>query len=217
MTGQRLVDFCNRTRGGGHDREILRLKERFDLDLSRPIRDYSRGMKQKLGLITAMMHRPPLLILDEPTTALDPLVRQTLYQELRASVANGQTVLFSSHTLSDVQEMCDRVAIIRDGRIIEDNSIARLQERALRRVEFRMSNDELQRLRFPADWVPTENRNGSVTGTWRGPVNGLLAWLASIPLQDVTIGAPDLEDLFSTYYGTRESALGDGRSEGKKC
>src|SRR6185295_10621074 len=99
MRGTALLAFCNRARGGSHDAEISRLLERFGLEATRRIRDYSAGMKQKLGLICALMHRPKLLILDEPTTALDPLVQETLYDELKAGARRGQTVLFSSHTL----------------------------------------------------------------------------------------------------------------------
>src|SRR6185503_10686350 len=106
MRGTTFLQFCNRARGGGSEAEIARLKDRFGLDARRRIRDYSRGMKQKLGLIQALMHRPRLFILDEPTTALDPLVRQTLYEELREAVGRGQTVLFSSHTLSEVELLC---------------------------------------------------------------------------------------------------------------
>jgi len=200
MSGRRLADYCNRSRGGGHDDEIERLRERLDLNLDRPIRDYSRGMKQKLGLITALLHRPKLLILDEPTTGLDPLVQQTLYDELRAAAGEGRTVLFSSHTLSEVEQLCDRVAIIRAGRIIEDSTIARLRERAIRRVELRMSNDELRRTTWPADWLAIESRDGTAVGAWKGTAQGLLAWLASVRMEDVTIGAPDLEDLFAAYY-----------------
>jgi ABC-2 type transport system ATP-binding protein len=136
MTGRRYVTWCDATRGGGGREEIARLARRLDLNLDRRIRNYSRGMKQKLGLIAALSHRPKLLILDEPTTALDPLVQQTLYDELRAVVAEGRTVLFSSHTLSEVEQLCDRVAIIRAGRIIADNSIADLQARAIRQWNY---------------------------------------------------------------------------------
>ncbi|MBI5763978.1 MAG: ABC transporter ATP-binding protein [Planctomycetes bacterium] len=200
MSGRRLLAFCNRARGGGCEAEIARLTMRFDLDINRVIRNYSRGMKQKLGLIAALMHRPRLLILDEPTTALDPLVQQTLYVELRAAAAEGRTVLFSSHTLAEVESLCDRVAIIRGGRIIEDSTIDALQRRAVRRVELRIANSEWHKRTTPTAWSGIESRDGSVIGTWKGEVRELLSWLAGLPVDDVVIGAPDLEDLFAAYY-----------------
>lgn len=200
MTGRRFADWCDAMRGGGAAGEIERLARRLDLNLDRRIRNYSRGMKQKLGLIAALAHRPKLLILDEPTSALDPLVQQTLYDELRAAAAEGRTVLFSSHTLSEVELLCDRVAIIRAGRIIEDSAVAKLRDRAVRRVELRIANSEWRKKSPPADWTAGESRDGVVTGSWKGPVPGLLSWLATLPLQDVSIGSPDLEDLFAAYY-----------------
>lgn len=201
MTGAAFLAFCNDMRGGGANTEIDRLRDRFDLHLGRRIREYSRGMKQKLGLIQALMHRPELLILDEPTSALDPLVQQTLYSELRDVSASGRTVLFSSHTLSEVEELCSRVAIIRSGILIEDSTIEALKERALRHVEFRTRDGQ------PRDSGPRPEgldqfawNNGTATATWHGDVQPLLAWLLRQDAVDVTISAPDLEDLFSTYY-----------------
>jgi ABC-2 type transport system ATP-binding protein len=167
-------------------------------------------MKQKLGLIAALAHRPKLLILDEPTSALDPLVQQALYDELRSASAEGRTVLFSSHTLSEVELLCDQVAIIRAGRIIEAGSIADLRARAVRRVELRMTNDELRKVSFPPDWIAGHQQDGTISGSWRGPIDGLVEWLASLKLQDVTIGAPDLEDLFAAYYREDAPAVGGG-------
>jgi len=204
MMGRALADFFNRARGGGAGLEIERLCERFDVNLDRRIRDYSRGMKQKMGLIAALMHRPAVLILDEPTTALDPLVQHVLYDELRAAAADGRTVLFSSHTLSEVELLCDRVAIIRAGRIIEDSEVSKLRQRAVRRVELRIANSEWRKQSPPDEWTAGESRDGAITGAWKGPVHGLLLWLSSLPLEDVTIGSPDLEDLFAAYYRENE-------------
>jgi ABC-2 type transport system ATP-binding protein len=165
MTGAKLLRFCDAIRGNGAAAEIRRLQRRFDLDLDRRIRDYSRGMKQKLGLIQALMHRPELLILDEPTTALDPLVQQTLYDELRSVAAEGRTVLFSSHTLSEVELLCDRVAIIRGGRIIEDSSISELRARAVRRVGLRLRNGGAEALALPAGaHVQASHDDGEAAG-----------------------------------------------------
>jgi ABC-2 type transport system ATP-binding protein len=200
MTGERYLAFHDATRGGGCGPEIARLRGLFDLDLSRRIRDYSRGMKQKLGLLQALMHKPELLILDEPTTGLDPLMQQALYGELRAAAAEGRTVLFSSHMLAEVEALCQRVAIIRGGRIIEDSTIDGLRSRAVRRVELWM-HEGAGEVRFPPSWSAVRGADGCFVGHWSGPVEELLRWLAPLPVRDVVLGAPDLEALFATYYG----------------
>jgi ABC-2 type transport system ATP-binding protein len=200
MRGRAFLQYCNDARGGGHEAEIARLRERFELDAERKIGEYSRGMKQKLGLIQAMLHRPEILILDEPTTALDPLVQQTLYEELREVSRAGRTVLFSSHTLSEVEQLCDRVAIIRAGRIIENNTIEALRTRALRRIEFRLKGGHLEQDKVPEGLTLQPGLNGFVSARWRGGVEGLLPWLIQIGIEDLSISPPSLEDLFTEYY-----------------
>jgi ABC-2 type transport system ATP-binding protein len=199
LTGRRTLEFLNAARGGNCGDEIGRLSRVFDLELDKRVRSYSRGMKQKLGLIQALMHRPKLLILDEPTTALDPLVRQTLYAELRAAAAERRTVLFSSHTLSEVEALCDEVAIVRDGHLIEHEKISVLRTRAVRRIEIAVRGES------PLSTPPAGLRvmhlaGGKLSATWAGPVEPLLRWLAANAVNDVTIAPPDLEDLFMAYY-----------------
>ena len=130
LTGRRTLEFLSSARRLDCKAEAARLQERFDLDLDLRVRSYSSGMKQKLGLIQALMHRPRLLILDEPTNGLDPLIRRELYDELRTVVAEGRTVLFSSHTLSEVDELCEEVIILRGGRIVEHDRVDSLRRRA---------------------------------------------------------------------------------------
>jgi ABC-2 type transport system ATP-binding protein len=206
LTGRATLDFLNAARGGGAEREVTRLAERFDLDLSKRVRRYSRGMKQKLGLIQALMHRPELLILDEPTTALDPLVRQTLFEELRAVAAEGRTVLFSSHTLSEVEELCDEVAIVRRGRLIENDRIEVLRNRAVRRVEVFL-NAGAPPPPPPPGLRISHRQNGVLEGAWVGHIDPLLAWLRDAAVADVVIAPPDLEDLFLAYYGDEQVAV----------
>ncbi len=201
LTGRATLRFLDAVRGGRSGLEIERLARRLDLELDRRVRDYSRGMKQKLGLIQALMHQPQLIILDEPTVALDPLVRQTLYALLREAQGAGRTVLFSSHTLSEVAELCDHVAILREGRLIEQDRIATLRERAVRHVEVRFRAGTT-RPPAPAGLRCATREDERVSGTWVGPVQPLLAWLATCAVEDVNVGAPDLEDLFLGYYGT---------------
>jgi ABC-2 type transport system ATP-binding protein len=203
LTGRQMLDFMNQARGGRASGEIARLAERFQLGLDQRVRKYSRGMKQKLGLIQAMMHRPAVLILDEPTIALDPLMRQVLYEELRSTAADGRTVLFSSHTLSEVEELCDWVAILREGRLVEQDRIVVLQSRAVRRVEVRFGRDsEIPPL--PAGLRTITRTESRLVGTWTGPMDTLVEWMARCRIEDVAIGSPDLQDLFMTYYAKPE-------------
>ena len=171
----------------------------FALDLDRRVRAYSRGMKQKLGLIQALMHRPEVLILDEPTVSLDPLVCESLYEELRRVAGEGRTVLFSSHVLSEVEHLCDWVAILRDGRIIEQDRIETLRGRAVRRVQITFEPGAVPD-EAPSGLHVTGRAENRLTGGWTGPIDELLRWLAAAAVTDVEIAPPDLEDLFMAYY-----------------
>ncbi len=199
LTGRAMLDYFARTRGVDARREIRRLADAFELDLDKRVRNYSRGMKQKLGLIQALMHAPELLILDEPTTALDPLMQGVLYSELRAFAGRDGTVLFSSHTLSEVEELCDQVAILRSGRVIEQERIEVLRGRAVRRIEMQFARD-VQRCDPPAGLRLLHEQNGRVCAAWSGPMEPLLSWLARNRVTDLTIAPPDLEQLFLAYY-----------------
>jgi ABC-2 type transport system ATP-binding protein len=200
MTGHRTIRFV----AAAHERDVWpearRLAGALDLDLDKRVRNYSRGMKQKLGLIVALMHRPALLVLDEPTTALDPLVREALFTELRSVVADGRTVLFSSHTLAEVDALCDHVAILRRGRLIEQERMDVLRGRAVRHVELRTQPGSALPDRRPAGLELHATGPDFFAGAWSGPVADLLAWLHEARVADVTIAAPDLEDLFMAYY-----------------
>jgi ABC-2 type transport system ATP-binding protein len=200
LTGRATLAFLDGVRGARAGAEIRRLARELDLDLDRRVRAYSRGMKQKLGLIQALMHRPRLLLLDEPTVGLDPLMRQALYAELRRGVSEGRTVLLSSHTLSEVEALCDHVAIVRDGHLVEQERIETLRRRALRHVEIRFDSGRPRSPTIPAGLRVIHEADDHLTATWAGPVGPLLSWLAGAPVQDVTIGDPDLEDLFLAYY-----------------
>lgn len=201
LTGRGTLAFLSAARRMDCHGEIRRLAEMLDLNLDRRVRHYSTGMKQKLGLIQAMMHRPDLLILDEPTNGLDPLVRKVLFGELRRFVADGKTVLFSSHTLGEVDELCDEVIIVRNGQVIEQERIETLRDRALRRVEIRFQPGRPPTARLPDGFGLQSQSADRICGTWRGPVRELLQWLSAAPVEDVAIGQPSLEDLFLNYYG----------------
>lgn len=204
LTGRQTLDLCGGARGVRADDEIARLCKRFEFNPDRRVREYSRGNKQKLGLIQALMHRPELLILDEPTTSLDPLVQQTLYDELRGAAGRGATVLFSSHTLSEVEALCEQIAIVRGGVLVEAERIDVLRARAIRRVEFTWNNGAAATP--PEGLMVRERAAERCRGAWRGPVQPLLRWLADAPIRDVIIQPPDLEELFLSYYGADGAA-----------
>lgn len=215
MTGLAFLKFIDRARGGGGWAEATRLCGRFELSAERKIRGYSKGMRQKLAIIQALMHKPELLILDEPTSGLDPLMQQALYEELRAVTADGRTVLFSSHTLSEVEQLCDRVAIVRSGRIVEAGTTESLRERALRRVVLKRQGGFSELLAVPAGMTVRARHDGTMTGTWSGSVDPLVRWLSDLNLEDVSISPPSLEDLFATYYREEEGGCREEDSGGR--
>jgi len=200
LTGRQTLDFLDAVRGHRSAESIRRLARRFDLDLTKRVRDYSRGMKQKLGLMQAMMHRPKLLILDEPTIALDPLVRETLFAELRDTAKQGSTVLFSSHTLSEVEQLCDRVAILRRGKLIEQAETSALRARSVRRVKVTFPSGAPQPASLPDGLIVNHQDDHRMVASHRGDVAALLDWLHKCQVIDVSIEQPSLEDLFMTYY-----------------
>jgi len=135
LTPRELCAYFSHLRGGRGGAEVEGLAARLDLELDRPIRALSRGNRQKVGLVQAFMHRPDLLVLDEPTAGLDPLVQQSFYELVREVTAQGKTVFLSSHVLSEVQHVADRVALIREGRLALVESVETLRARAFTRVQ----------------------------------------------------------------------------------
>jgi len=134
LTGSQHLEYFANLRGGVDRTYQASLIERFDLDPSRRFKEYSKGNKQKVGVIIALQHRPELLLLDEPTSGLDPLVQQTFFATLRETVQSGATVFLSSHILSEVEKSADRVAIIRDGRIVKTDTVEGLRDLAHHQV-----------------------------------------------------------------------------------
>jgi ABC-2 type transport system ATP-binding protein len=133
LTGGQTLEYFGNLRGGVDRAYQAKLIERFEIDPTRRFREYSKGNKQKIGLVVALQHRPELLILDEPTSGLDPLVQQTFFNTVREHVKDGATVFLSSHILSEVEKSCDRVAIIREGRIVRLDRVDALRDLAITR------------------------------------------------------------------------------------
>ena len=209
MTGTELLDFFAAFRGGGHPARRRWLAERLELDLSRPIRQLSRGNRQKLAIVQALMHEAPLLILDEPSSGLDPLMQLALLELLREEQARGRTVFLSSHDLSEVERIAGRVGIIRAGRLVAVDTVARLRAARERRMELRLG------ARAPLDGVvalpgvrvvSVDPTGQHVALAVRGELPPLLRALAALPLVDLTFAPADLESVFLAYYDAGEAA-----------
>jgi ABC-2 type transport system ATP-binding protein len=207
FTVERALQIVSRIRGMNLIQAGYELSERFDMPIDLPVHRMSKGMRQKLGLLLALVHEPRLLILDEPTSGLDPPMRIALADCLRERAARGHTVFFSSHTLSEVEQLCDRVAIVRAGEIVADEALTVLRERARRVVQlwFDTSNDA-PRIE-PPGFLRVQKREENY---WECELDQdtapLITWASQQPLRDITIGPPDLESLFRRYYENVEEA-----------
>jgi ABC-2 type transport system ATP-binding protein len=158
-------------------------------------------MRQKLGIILALAHAPRLLVLDEPTSGLDPLMQQALREVLREGARRGQTVFFSSHSLPEVEELCDQVAIVRDGEIVANESLNLLRERAGHEVMIRWRSESPWRSLEPPSFLNLLRRQDALwEGRLDGPVQPLLDFLSGKQVDDLRIGRPDLEGLFRRFY-----------------
>lgn len=177
------------------------LAERLELDLDRPVRALSKGNRQKVGLVLALMHRPPLVVFDEPTAGLDPLVQQVVYEIVRETTADGRTVFVSSHVLSEVQDLADRVALIRDGRLELVETVDVLRRRARSHVEVRLAKPPATDAFAAVSGVrELERRGATVRLALEGSVDPLVKALARFEVLALDIHEADLEDVFLDLY-----------------
>ena len=205
MTGQQTLAFFAKLRGGVAHTEIDRLAERLDADLSKRISELSTGNRQKIGLIAAFMHRPELLILDEPNAGLDPLVQHEFWSLMREVADEGRTVFLSSHTLAEVERVADRVGIIRTGELVAVEQIEQLRRKKMRHIELdvdsTLTTEDLAEVRGVHDLVTMPGR---VELNFDGDMAALLAAVsARARLIDIHTTEADLEDIFLTYYQDR--------------
>jgi ABC-2 type transport system ATP-binding protein len=192
---------------------IEALSERLGLDLRRPVRTLSKGNKQKVGLVQAFMHRPPLLVLDEPTSGLDPLVQREFLALVREAREAGQTVLLSSHVLSEIQQSADTVAVLAGGRIVAEGSVESLRTASVRRVRAVVAVDaatlrsELDALDSVSEVIVEPAGGGEVarvSATVRGAVDPLIRALTSGHIVELTVEEPDLEESILDLYSRTE-------------
>ncbi len=207
MRVEGALRFLNNLRGSKADWGFMRkLAERLDLDLKTQIKNLSKGNKQKVGVVQALMHRPELLLLDEPTAGLDPLVQQEVLRLIREAKAEGTTVFFCSHILSEVEEIAERVAIIRQGKIVEVAETAALINRAVRRarVRFRQPVDSTPLTALPGVKVLSRDDATGLLMQVEGEMDSLIKVLAAFPVSDFETERPSLEEIFLAYYESRE-------------
>ncbi len=201
-TGRQLVDWFARVRGGVEPAVVHELVERFDVALDRPVRQLSKGNRQKLGLVLAFMHRPELLILDEPTSGLDPLMQKEFEGLVRETVSQGRTVFLSSHELDEVQRLADRVAIIRAGELVITDSVDELRRKAPLRVDARFRHTIDAGVFSTLDGVTVRDSDGSrISLEVTGRIGPALKLIADLDPLDVTSRHVDLDELFLSFYG----------------
>ena len=213
MRGQDVVAYFGGMRGGVDAKRVHDIADRFDLDLGRRFREYSSGNKQKLGILLAFMHRPKLLILDEPTGGLDPLNQQEFYRLLAEARDEGATVFLSSHILSEVEHACDRVGIVRSGRLVKVANLEELHRIRLHHVEIEFADgsaipEEKVRTAAGVDGVALTGQ--ILTCTVRGSFDSLLRALSGAAVENLSSHEPSLEEIFLEYY--REEASPDALS-----
>lgn len=201
LTGRRYLHTFTSLRGGAGEDRVEDLARRLSLDLDVRIKDLSHGNKRKVGLIQGFMHEPDLLVLDEPTQGLDPLVQQEFYAMIDEARDRGATVFLSSHVMPEVERVCDRVAIIRDGRLITVDDVGDLKAKALRTVEFHFDGP-VPSTAFAtlASVVEAEQRGDSVVMTVRGPLDEVVKEAARHTVVNIQTREPSLEDIFLEAY-----------------
>ena len=181
------------------NQRIRELSEIMELDLNRRINDLSYGNKKKVGIVQGLLHSPKLLFLDEPTAGLDPLMQRKFFDLIRQENARGVTVFFSSHILGEVQRLCTRVGIIREGKIVEISNIRALQQNNYKKVGVTAEGLDAAFFDFPGV-SNVQKENGTVNFFFKGDINTVLQKISGIQVEDVTIEEPTLEEIFMHYY-----------------
>ena len=202
LTAQQVIQYIGRVRGGLDTRYVKELTERLEFDTSMKVRSYSSGNKRKLGLIIALMNKPDLLILDEPTGGLDPLMQQIFLQLMRETRNDGRTVFLSSHILSEVQEICDRVGILRSGELKEVKSVAQLTHTDFRWVTFEFRQPvQASRVANLSNVTDVSVDGNRLKLRLVGDFDPLLRAVEDQYIVDVKVQEPSLEEIFLAYYG----------------
>ncbi|WP_174732755.1 ABC transporter ATP-binding protein [Mesobacillus harenae] len=185
-------------------RRIKELSEILELDLNRKIEDLSLGNKKKVGIVQGLLHEPKLIILDEPTSGLDPLMQQKFFDLLEKENKKGVTILFSSHILSEVQRLCDRVAIIKEGKIVQVDRISTLKENNYKKFKIETKTEVDFRAFDVAGVNQIEIKANTISFIFRGNINSILKKISEIEIANLWIEEPTLEEIFMHFYKKEE-------------
>ena len=216
LTGAQTITYFGNLRGGVDRTYVDSLIQRLNLDPSRKFKEYSKGNKQKVGLVVALQHRPDLLILDEPTVGLDPLVQQTFFELVREARADGRTIFLSSHIIDEVDRTCDRVAIIREGRLVQVDRIEAIRRLAFHHVELSFGTPVPPALFSELPGVRDVELDGNtIRMRVIGPIGAVIAAAAPHGLVDVVSREPNLEDVFLAQYGEHPIVATAGEPDGR--
>ena len=200
MTGVEYLQFLGSLRGYEKPPLRGRLLELFSLDISKRIKSYSHGMKQKLAVIQAFMHDPELLILDEPTTGLDPLLQQRFYELIVEMKNRGKTIFFSSHILSEVEKVCDRVGMLKGGKLVAIHKMSDIKKIRLKTIEISFKQ-EVNKSIFKVNGVRKIEKNANTIRLWiDSNINGILRIISEHPVENMSFRDASLEDIFMEYY-----------------
>jgi ABC-2 type transport system ATP-binding protein len=201
LTGEELLKYLGNLRGGLDWKYVQELAARFQCELPRRVQGLSMGNKQKLGLLQAFMHKPELLILDEPTNGLDPLMQHEFYDLLTETKKEGRTIFLSSHILPEVEKVCDRVGIIRQGKLITVETIESLKSHSVRKLEIHfvapVPKEKFINIPGVRDIIVRDNL---LTCTVVGSLDALVKTAARFEVVNIISHEPSLEDIFMTYY-----------------
>ncbi|MCB9134128.1 MAG: ABC transporter ATP-binding protein [Anaerolineales bacterium] len=200
--GMKVIDLLKYSASfyeGDFTKRMNELSSLMELDLTRRISDLSYGNKKKVGIVQGLLHSPKLLFLDEPTSGLDPLMQRKFFDLIKEENARGVTVFFSSHILGEVQRMCTRVGIIREGKIVEISNIRALQQNNYKKIA--VTANGLTPAAFDLPGVTNvQTENGTVNFFFKGDINAVLQKISAVQVADVTIEEPTLEEIFMHYY-----------------
>ena len=203
LTGRQHIDWFGRSHGGVDQSFVRQLLERFLVVVDRPVRELSKGNRQKIGLVLAFMHQPELLILDEPSSGLDPLMRHEFESLLRETAAEGRTVFLSSHELDEVQRTADRIGIIRAGKLVAEDTVGGLRRAAPQKMEVRFRHPVNPGVLTALNGVTvTQSAGRRMTLDVTGEIGPVLKVIASNDPVDLTSRPADLDELFLSFYRT---------------